>query len=137
MEPFAAGLIPYFYNGVEIYFLLGLERSNQKWSGFVGGSERGETKKQTAMREFNEETTLIFENIPLQLGTPILEKTSTGKKVYLYFVKFPEKREYRLNTGLTDKKYKEKEKLKWFSLDQIKKTNTVFRKLKQTILTYF
>ena len=78
---FAAGIIPYtFFNG-NVYFLLGLEKSNNKWSGFVGGSEIGETPQQTALREFHEETTMSFLKLndyiieSLKLTLPVIEKT--------------------------------------------------------------
>ena len=62
MERYAAGIIPVYRMENQIYFLLGHERSNNKWSGFVGGSEQNESVIQTALREFNEETSLVFKD---------------------------------------------------------------------------
>jgi len=157
MEPFAAGIIPYISFNGEIHFLLGLERSNGKWSGFVGGSESGETPKLTAFREFNEETSLIFENssdfifgnssdfIKSQLNVvnPVLEKTPSGKIVYLWFIKFPEHllfmnfSQFYLNQNkIKDSHFKEKSKLQWFSLSEVKNGN-VYNVLKRTIKNNF
>ena len=60
MDSFAAGIVPYINIENETFYLLGLEISNNLWSGFVGGSEENETVTQTALREFNEETVFIF-----------------------------------------------------------------------------
>jgi 8-oxo-dGTP pyrophosphatase MutT (NUDIX family) len=143
METFAAGIIPYTFKDNQIYYLLGLEASNNKWSGFVGGSEPGETVQQTAIREFNEETCMIFKAVPLILGEPVIETSSTGKTVYLYFVKLetvlPD--ETVLNKFFDENKriykqreYHEKKKLQWFSLPSLKKSNKILNKLKKMII---
>lgn len=146
MEPFAAGIIPYiFFNGM-YYFLLGLEKSNNTWSGFVGGSEQGELPINTALREFNEETAMVFEKNTfikkkLTTTTPVIEKTSTGKTVYLWFIEFPEFlnfTQFHYNqTIIKDPRFNEKSDIQWFSLLQIKKSRKVFNRLKKTILFYF
>ena len=146
MEPFAAGIIPYiFFNGM-YYFLLGLEKSNIKWSGFVGGSEPGELPINTALREFNEETAMVFEKHTcikkkLTTTTPVIEKTSTGKTVYLWFIEFPEflnLTQFHYNQSIIkDPRFNEKSDIQWFSLLQIKKSRKVFNRLKKTILFYF
>ena len=61
METFAAGILPYIVVENNYYFLLGLEKSNNLWSGFVGGSNKNELITDTALREFNEESVFIFE----------------------------------------------------------------------------
>ena len=94
MKPFAAGIVLYknIPNGVS--FLLGKETSNKKWSGFVGGSEDYETPIETALREFNEETALTFIDYysyflnALKTHQPIVNTTSTGKTVYIWFVEW-------------------------------------------------
>ena len=143
---FAAGIIPYtFFNGT-IYFLLGLERSNNKWSGFVGGSETGETPQQTALREFHEETTMSFLKLndyiieTLKLTLPVIEKTKTGKKVYLWFVRFPpelNQADFHKNQLKTNEPtLKEKSDITWFSLAQIENGNVLYI-LKKTIKKNF
>jgi 8-oxo-dGTP pyrophosphatase MutT (NUDIX family) len=145
MEQFAAGIIPYTIFNNEIYFLLGLEKSNNKWSGFVGKSEPGETPKQTAIREFNEETALIFNNISLENAKePVIDITGTGKIVYLWFIEFPQN---LLNVNFNDtlkrnqkklgKHFNEKSKLSWISLHSIKQSNKIFYKLKVVLINNF
>ena len=150
MEEFAAGIIPYHYHENEIYILLGLERSNNKWSGFVGGSEPSESIVQTAIREFNEETSLVFNNDieyfynSCITKTPVVEKTSTGKNVYLWFINCDKK---IFNTNLEqltvnqsfmeDRHFKEKSKLQWFTINQISRRHNILYRLKNTILKMF
>jgi 8-oxo-dGTP pyrophosphatase MutT (NUDIX family) len=146
---FAAGIIPYtiLENG-QCYFLLGLEESNNKWSGFVGSSERGESVIETAFREFNEESAFVLDSfneytLSKLLNTqPVIEKTSTSKTAYLYFIKYPI---FNLNINeifqynksqFTKKEFHEKKELRWFSLDEIKKSNVLYR-LKKTIIHLF
>jgi ADP-ribose pyrophosphatase YjhB (NUDIX family) len=62
--PPAGGIVPYVKNTTnnEVSFLFGREKSNKKWSGFVGGFEDSDvTIVNTAIREFNEETSRLFE----------------------------------------------------------------------------
>ena len=129
METFAAGIIPYTFKNNQIYYLLGLEASNNKWSGFVGGSEPGETVQQTAIREFNEETCMIFKAVPLILGEPVIETSSSGKTVYLYFVKIEFFDENVLNKFFEENKmiYKQREYHE-------KKSNKILNKLKKMII---
>jgi 8-oxo-dGTP pyrophosphatase MutT (NUDIX family) len=141
MEPFAAGIVPVTIIENKYYFLLGLERSNNKWSGFVGGSESGETPKETAIREFHEETKLVFEDIPILLGDPsFIDLTSTGKKVYLWFIEMG----YNENINshfkskrLTGSHFNEKSELKYFSLKEIVRSKDIFYKIKNVILRTF
>ena len=140
---FAAGIVPYSSNGT---FLLGLETSNNKWSGFVGGSEPGETPIKTALREFHEETAMLFINAndyiekQLALTKPVIETTSTGKPVYIWFVEFPiytDTSKFYTNKQLLNKKqYNEKSELRWFTLNEIQRGKVLF-KLKRTILGIF
>ena len=146
---YAAGVIPYTVMNNNFHFLLGMETSNRKWSGFVGGAEPNETIEQTAIREFHEETAKLFERfdkfIQKQIAskTPVIEKTATGRTVYLWFIKFPE---YTLFMNLSpfheNKKilhqiqFNEKSTLRWFNLNEIKNENVLF-KLKKTINVIF
>jgi 8-oxo-dGTP pyrophosphatase MutT (NUDIX family) len=141
MESFAAGIIPVTIIHGKYYFLLGLERSNNKWSGFVGGSEPGETPKETAVREFHEETKLIFQNVPILLDEPsFIDLTSSGKKVYLWFITM----EYNENINslfnskkIKDRHFNEKSELRYFSLSEIVRSKDVLYKLKDVILRTF
>ncbi len=140
---FAAGIIPYtFFNG-KVSFLLGLEKSNKKWSGFVGGSELGEVPQETALREFHEETTMTFLQLnqylieSLNQILPVIEKTKTGKYAYLWFIQFPHEIDisrFHVNQTMTNQRtLKEKTDIRWFPLSEIQKGNILFI-LKKTIL---
>ena len=140
---FAAGIIPYtFFNGKRS-FLLGLEKSNKKWSGFVGTSESGESPQETALREFHEETTMTFLQLnqylieSLNRILPVIETTKTGKYAYLWFIQFPPEIDisrFHVNQTMTNQRMlKEKSDIGWWNIEQIRSGNVLFI-LKKTIL---
>ena len=144
---FAAGIVPYTVKFGKFYFLLGLETSNNKWSGFVGGSEPGETIETTALREFHEETAMIFINkneyilSQLRLTNPRIENTTCGKPVYIWFIEFPENlndfSQFFINKQLLkEKQFHEKSEIRWFCLNEIVRGKILF-KLKRLILSKF
>ena len=147
MEPFAAGIIPWVEDNYEIYFLLGLEKSNKKWSGFVGNCQENESKVETAIKSFNEETSKCFEKKLSFFQScclnqdPIEEVTETGKKVFIWFIKCNKilsLDDFYINQCLiTDQHLKKKVYLKWFSLNDIKHNNNILYKLKCKILENF
>ena len=147
MEKFAAGIIPYHVTPQGVSFLLGLEKSNNKWSGFVGGSEPYESLVQTAIREFNEETCLIFkDNLEYFynecLNTQVIQETTpSGKRVYLWFIEIPytiNLEQFSINQRLIeDPHFKEKSKLRWVSIQEIESSKSVLYRLKTTILKNF
>lgn len=158
--PFAAGIIPWTQSlavtrsplksnsvtrslPLNKSFLLGLETSNKKWSGFVGGQEPGESIPETAIREFNEETSGLFKEylneIYLQVvnTVPYIDTSSSGRNVYLFFIEFNEKfdvSQFKFNRSLENaREYREKSDLRWFSTDEIKTTKNIFYKIKRII----
>ncbi len=142
---FAAGIIPYCIENGELYFLLGLEKSNNKWSGFVGNKELKDMSViNTAIREFNEETTNIFYGYSYYLRLQILTKkaiqaidyTSSNKTVYLYFINFPKIQNLELNF-INKREYQEKLMLRWFSFNEIKTRKDIFTRLRKEILRIF
>jgi len=145
MDSFAAGIVPYIIIEKTYYFLLGLERSNHLWSGFVGGSEKKETIEQTALREFNEETGGIFEDyLPyvekeLKNISPNMDISGTGKNVYIYFLEFPDEiQEHIKNFKFIDEScYHEKSILRWFTLDEIKKQRKMLYSLQKMIVNIY
>ena len=147
MEQIAAGIIPYHLKPQGVSFLLGLEKSNNKWSGFVGGSEPCESVIQTAVREFNEETCLIFkDNLEYFynecLKRPVIQEfTPSGKRVYLWFIEIPYNinlEQFSINQRLIeDPHFKEKSKLRWFTIEEIESSKLVLYRLKITILKNF
>jgi 8-oxo-dGTP pyrophosphatase MutT (NUDIX family) len=139
----AAGIVPYTYINGEIVFLLGLERSNGQWSGFIGGQEPGENIIDTANREFNEETCMVFNKIfDLSSIVPDIDKSASGKLVYIWFIEFPYNNDipelFKINQTIYKKKqYREKSKLRWFTLNEIKGKFKIFYRLKNMILSKF
>jgi hypothetical protein len=140
----AAGIIIYIKNPKtnQLQFLLGFERN--KWSGFVGGYEpKDKNIINTAIREFNEETAMVFKNHlkyindKIQSNDCILinDTTPSGRLVYLWFVQMdysifykniPE--QFIINRSTqTDKHFKEKSMLKWFTINQIKNGDVLFQ----------
>lgn len=70
-----AGILPYYYNSDgELYFLIGQE-PNGEWADFGGRMDPGEDTKTTALREFSEETRLVFgkyaKNVKLTKKVPV------------------------------------------------------------------
>ena len=147
MDSFAAGIVPYIIIEKTYYFLLGLERSNHLWSGFVGGSEKNETIEKTALREFNEETGCIFEHyLPfiekeLKKKKPYMDISGTGKNVYIYFLEFPEESQENIKFFMSSEKnelcYNEKSILRWFTLHEIQKQRRMLYSLQTMILKTF
>lgn len=141
----AAGIIPYSVINNQVSFLLGLEKSNRKWSGFVGGSEPSDRSIiNTAIREFNEETSTIFENylnyiyneINTNKAILVMDITPTNRNVYLYFVNFPKVTNLEMKK-IQKREYQEKSKLRWFSLSEIKNNKDIFFRLRNSILKIF
>ena len=125
---FAAGILPFtIFNG-GLYFLLGLEASNNKWSAFVGSSELGEIPQMTAYREFHEETANVFKNRNTELiqTNVIIDKTPSGKDVYIWYtemknVDFNINEKFLRNKKiLSEKKYQEKKIIEWIHIDDLK-----------------
>jgi 8-oxo-dGTP pyrophosphatase MutT (NUDIX family) len=148
MEPFAAGIIPYIFTSDLIcYYLLGLEKSNNLWSGFVGNSNEGETITDTALREFNEETVFIFEEYIPFIKEKLKDNyykdtTSTCKDVYIYFIEFPIESQEKIKDFMNKKSkceeehFHEKSILRWFTIDEIKKSKKIFYRLKKMLLHF-
>jgi hypothetical protein len=105
----------------------------------------GETPVETALREFHEETCMIFKDheaffySKLITTHPVIEKAPSGKTVYLWFIQCPASlwfidfNQFYINQSRTDNRYlKEKSQLKLFSLYEINQKNVLYR-LKQSI----
>jgi hypothetical protein len=140
----AAGIVPYsLENGLS--FLLGLEKSNKKWSGFVGGMEpKDQNIIDTAIREFNEETATVFKDHLNYIYNQIISgrakcvtsKSPTGKEVYLYFVEFPKIVPPKL-INIPRREYQEKSKLQWFSMENIKNNKNILKIFKESVINNF
>ena len=147
----AAGIIPYIKLNGDVYFLLGFETRDKKWSGFVGSYEpKDKNIITTAIREFNEESGMVFNNYlgyikrNIEFKEPYIDITKTGRPVYLWFVEFPLET-FNINVSeiflnniskFNNPVYKEKTDIRWFNLNNIKNGKILYN-LKRVILKFF
>jgi hypothetical protein len=145
-EIYGAGVLPFYINNGNIFFLLGKDPDG-KWSDFGGRSESFDEGRWdvTAAREFYEETIgsvmdtqTILTKIQNRPNLRIKDKTQNGYPYYMYVIKIPYKDMYRYNFKSTfsfmkyinstsehkkfDYKYFEKTDIQWISLDTLKKS---------------
>lgn len=139
--PPAAGIIPYYKDLItgRYHVLLGYEIAHKNWSGFVGKKETcDKTIKDTALREFTEETGDVFKQYMYYFKRKLLNKSyiryNTQNKIrhiHLFFI------EIGSHIHITPiPKGLEKSQLKWFSVKDIKE-NKVLKSLKVIILSLF
>ena len=155
-----AGFLPTTICNGQLYFLFGKENiyaTTPGYADFGGGTDNNESFMETAIREFTEETTGFFGN-KTQLkeyvkkkGTFIINYEPKSKRyntyrTYIlpiqynpYIVEFYNNNHSFLKEKLPKQlyrhaKYLEKSELRWFSLNDIKKNNTMFRSYYKDIL---
>jgi hypothetical protein len=135
-EIYSAGILPYTNYKGSVYFLLGRDSDN-KWSDFGGRVEpkdRGDYDA-TAAREFFEETLgsiYDYEQVKkiIKKCPKIISKTGSGHSYYMYLLKLPYSDIIRVKFSSTknflsnvvttiDKKYIEKNDIRWVSLETI------------------
>ena len=145
------------HNGI-IYFLFGKERDideNPGWSDFGGGTDKGETFIQTAIREGGEELTGFLgsdsdiKRMLTKYGTYNIDYNSEGHTTYrchifpmvyddklpLYYNNNQQFLQKRLDPKvIRDTKIFEKTQIKWFSFDDIKKHHNEFRSFYKNIV---
>ena len=142
----AAGIIPYIILNETVFYLLGKEKSNKKWSGFVGNYDSNDMSiYNTAIREFNEETCLIYSEYLYSISklvnnTEPIIVSKKNKNIYIFFIEFPVRFfennniKFFKNINITTlKEYKEKEKLGWFTKKMIIDNENVLKSLKNII----
>ena len=142
----------------KIYFLFGKERNideNPGWSDFGGGTDKGETFIQTAVREGGEELTGFLgtgndlKKMLRKYGTYNIDYKSQGYSTYRCHI-FPMEYDpmlphyYNNNQQFLQKhldakiikntKIFEKTQIKWFSFDDIKKHHNEFRSFYKNII---
>ena len=129
----------------KIYFLFGKERDideNPGWSDFGGGTDKGETFLQTAIREGGEELTgflgddATVRKLLKKYGTYNIDYKSEGYSTYrchIFPLEYDDKLPYYYNNNqkflqkrldpkiIKNTKIFEKTEIKWFSFDDIKK----------------
>jgi hypothetical protein len=136
-EIYSAGILPYtFYKG-SYYFLLGRDYDN-KWSDFGGRVEPKDRNdhETTASREFYEETLgciydyeFIKKCLKYKKCPKIISKTALGHPYYMYLIKlqfddifrqkFLSTRKFLITISNIDKKFNEKNDIRWVSMETI------------------
>lgn len=151
-------ILPVTLHNGKIYFLFGKERDideNPGWSDFGGGTDKGETFLQTAIREGGEELTGFLGNdsdirkMLNKYGTYNIDYKSEGYTTYRCHI-FPMDYDpllphyYNNNQSflqkhldpkiIRDTKIFEKTQIKWFSFDDIKKHHNNFRSFYKNVV---
>ena len=148
-------ILPVTLHYGKIYFLFGKERSideNPGWSDFGGGTDKGETFIQTAIREGGEELTGFLGNVRKMLnkyGTYNIDYNSEGYSTYrchIFPMKYDDLLPYYYNNNqkflqkrldkkiIKDSKIFEKVEIKWFSFDDIKRNHNKFRSFYKNVI---
>lgn len=151
-------ILPATLHNGKIYFLFGKERDideNPGWSDFGGGTDKGETFIQTAIREGGEELTGFLGNdsdirkMLNKYGTYNIDYKSEGYTTYRchifpmdydpllphYYNNNQSFLQKRLNPKIIrDTKIFEKTQIKWFSFDDIKKHHNNFRSFYKNVV---
>ena len=157
-EIYSAGVLPYAYFKGTTYFLLGRDSDN-KWSDFGGRVEPKDKNDHeiTAAREFFEETLgSIYDYdytkklIKSKKCPKIISKTGAGHPYYMYLlkinytdivrIKFSSTKNFLLSVIINiDKKYIEKNDIRWVSLETIEHSinNTSLINLRNVFLSTF
>ena len=151
-------ILPVTIHNNKIYFLFGRERDideNPGWSDFGGGSDKGETLLQTAIREGGEEMTgflgssVDIKKLLNKYGTYNIDYKSEGYTTYrchIFPMNYDEKLPFYYNNNqqflqkrldqkvIRDTKIFEKTQIKWFAFDELKKDIKQFRSFYQNII---
>jgi 8-oxo-dGTP pyrophosphatase MutT (NUDIX family) len=151
-------ILPVTIHNNKIYFLFGKERDideNPGWSDFGGGSDKGETLFQTAIREGGEEMTGFLgssadiKKLLNKYGTYNIDYKSEGYTTYrchIFPMNYDDKLPFYYNNNqqflqkrldqkvIRDTKIFEKTQIKWFAFDEIKKDIKQFRSFYQNIV---
>lgn len=147
------------YDG-KLYFLFGKERDideNPGWSDFGGGTEDGESYMSTAIREGSEELTGFLgdskdiKKLLTRFGTYNVTYPGSnghgGYRVHIFPMKYDEYLPYYYNNNqrfiqkkldpkvIRDTKIFEKQEIKWFSEDELKTKQQIFRSFYQNIIS--
>lgn len=153
-----ASILPITLINNNVYFLFGKERDideNPGWSDFGGGTEKGETFLETAIREGSEELTGFLgpsqkiKEMVLKYGSYNIDFDSEGHttyRVHIFPLKYDDMLTYYYNNNqkflqqkldpniIKDTKIFEKTEIKWFSFSDMKKMHKDFRSFYQSIV---
>ena len=151
-------ILPITLHKGKIYFLFGKERDideNPGWSDFGGGTDKGETFINTAIREGQEELTGFLgstndiKKMLNKYGTYNIDFKSEGYDTYrchIFPMEYDELLPYYYNNNqqflqqkldskiIRDSKIFEKTQIKWFSFDEIKKHRSKFRSFYKNVI---
>ena len=151
-------ILPVTIHNGKVYLLFGKEREqdeNPGWSDFGGGTDKGETFIQTAVREGGEELTGFLgsdkevRNMLNKYGTFNIDYKSEGYSTYrchIFPMEYDEMLPYYYNNNqrflqkrldpkvIRDTKIFEKTQIKWFSLEDIQKNHNEFRSFYKNIV---
>lgn len=151
-------ILPTTIHNNKIYFLFGKERDideNPGWSDFGGGTDKGETFLETAIREGGEELTGFLgsdsdlRKMLNKYGTFNIDYKSEGYSTYrchIFPMEYDELLPHYYNNNqrflqkrlnkkiIRDTKIFEKTQIKWFSFDDIKKHHNEFRSFYKNIV---
>jgi 8-oxo-dGTP pyrophosphatase MutT (NUDIX family) len=149
-----AGILPTTIYKKKLYFLFGKENKYEKsapgYSDFGGGTDDNESYLETAIREAGEELTGFLgndseiRNLLRKTGTYKIDfksKSSNFKtyRVHIFPIEYDEKLPYYFNNNqkfiqtklapqiIKSSKIFEKEKIKWFCVDDLSKNQRQFR----------
>ena len=155
-----AGILPTAVFNGQLYFLFGKENKYSDTPGFAdfgGGSDGDEAPIDTAIREFTEETTGFWgtekelRTYMETAGATYIETKSSPKQVIAYrtyilpvrynepFVYFYNNNHAFLESKLPEDVYKnskifEKSEVRWFSVNELYKSQRLFRPYYRTVL---
>ena len=151
----AASILPVSIHKGKIYFLFGkeneMEDSSKGFSDFGGGVENGESIIETALREGSEEL-CGFLGEPIHIKQMIkrnggmFKLTHNDYHVHIFFMDYDSNLpKYFTNHhrflwkrmdkhALNDSKYFEKQELKWFSMDEMRTMQHLFRSFYKEIV---
>ena len=134
------GIIPYYKDGDDIYYLLGAKKvkSGYRWSDFGGGCKKKENVLECTMREFTEESRGI---VHLDINDATHIHIINSKKPYrvMFFVplnsldvNLPIKFDNKIPSSKAEE---EIVKMKWFSQQKLlaKKRKTLSKSIKEVI----
>ena len=78
---------PYYCSYDKDLNLLGFKNEENRWSILKGGIDKGETKKEAALREFREESGFSLDDRKKELINLEYIKYKSGKRIYAYGIK--------------------------------------------------
>lgn len=151
-------ILPVTIHKGKMYFLFGKERDideNPGWSDFGGGTDKGETFMQTAVREAGEELTgflgssKTIKDMLVRHGTYNIDYKSEGHSTYrchIFPMDYDPMLPYYYNNNqqflqkkldpkiIKDTKIFEKTQIKWFSVHEMRKNRGKFRSFYRNIV---